>query len=121
MNVSEIKAFVLFETGNDQEDAAEFEPFLLDYINEGYDRLAFAYAKKHVEAGGEYLPLQSGDDEPNLPAWTHTAIANWAAWCVFRNGSPGRQNRGLAYRAAAEETAARILGGAAAHFVNAPR
>lgn len=108
MNVSQIKAFVLFETNNDQQDAGEFEPFLLDYINEGYDRLTWAYARKHVQEGGEYPPLQLEEDEPSLPAWVHLGIANWAAWCVYRNGNPGKQSRGFQYRAAAEEMIAGI-------------
>ena len=122
MNLSEMKAFVMFQTNNDAQDAGEYEPFLLDYINEGYDRLAWAYARKHVEEGGAFPPLMLDGDEPELPAWAHLGIANWAAWCVYRNGNPGKQNRGYQYRSAADETAARILNGAdATHFVNVPR
>ena len=122
MNVSQIKAFVLYQTNNDQEDVGDFEPFLINYINEGYDRLAYAHARLHVKEGGEYPPLQADGDEPNLPAYAHMGIANWAAFCVYRNGNPARQNRGIAFRAAAEETATRLINEVStAHFVNMPR
>jgi hypothetical protein len=48
MTVGEMKQFVMYQTGNDAEDAGEFLPYLMDYLNEGYDRLVFAFAREHV-------------------------------------------------------------------------
>jgi hypothetical protein len=120
MTVDEIKKFVMFQTSNDAEDVGEFLPYLLDYINEGYDRLVFAYAKEHVPST-TYPTLVLDTAVPVLPAWTHLGIANWATWCVYRNGNPAKQNRGFQFRAAAEETAAQIRGGSAPrNFYNMP-
>ncbi len=122
MNVSQIKDFVMFQTNNDAGDAGEFEPFLMDYINEGYDRLVWAHARRHLEKDSEYPPLADDTDEPKLPSFAHLGIANWAAWCVYRNGNPAKQSRGHQFRLAAEETLAGIRADVnATHFVNVPR
>lgn len=123
MTVGEIKDFVMFQTNNDAEDVGEYEPYLLGYINEGYDRLVYAFAKEHVASGSAaYPPLAQDTDVPLLPNWAHPGIANWATWCVYRNGNPAKQNRGMQFRAAAEETAAQIRSGSTAKaFFNVPR
>ncbi len=122
MTVGEMKQFVMFQTGNDAEDAGEFLPYLMDYLNEGYDRLVFAFAREHVADDSQSFPALGDDyDAPRLPNWTHPAIANWAAWCVYRNGNPQKQNRGFQFRAAAEETAAQLRGGTKTQtFFNMP-
>ena len=122
MTVGEMKRFVMHQTGNDTADVSEFLPYLTDYLNEGYDRLVFAFAKEHVADGSQSFPALADDlDAPRLPVWTHPAIANWAAWCMYRNGSPQKQNRGIQFRAAAEETAAQIRCGSKAQaFFNMP-
>jgi len=95
----------------------------MNYINEGYDRLVHAFAKEHIAGGSTTYPPLAGDaDAPNLPDWTHPGIANWATWCVYRNGNPAKQNRGYQFRGAAEETAAQVRSGTKTRtFFNMPR
>lgn len=120
MTLTEIKTAVMYQTNNDAADLGDFEPYITDYINEGYDRLVWAHEKKHVEAGGTHPPLSSGTDTPNLPKWTHGGIVNWATWCVYRGGNAARQNRGYAFRQAAEEIIAKIRESVDVKFVNVP-
>ena len=122
MNVGEIKAFVMFQTNNDAEDVGEYMPYLLDYINEGYDKMLYASANRHAAPDTDCPPLLQEEDAPNLPAWTHLGIANWATWCVYRNGNPAKQSRGVQFRAAAEEIASQLRSGTETkNFYNMPR
>ncbi len=123
MTVGEIKDFVMFQTNNDAEDVGEYEPYLLGYINEGYDRLVYAFAKEHIASDSSaYPPLADDADVLNLPEWVHPGVSNWATWCVYRSGNPAKQNRGLQFRAAAEEILSQIRAGSTAkNFFNIPR
>lgn len=104
LTVSEIKRLVMFQTNNDAEDLGDFQPFLMDYINEGYDLAAMAYAGQHVTEESEQFPrLRHDRSVPELPVWLHRAIADWATWLVYRNGNSGRQKRGLPFRQTAQE------------------
>ena len=104
MTLGEIKALIMFQTSNDVEDVGDFLPSLLVYINDGYDRLALAYADKHVTRASENYPSLAEDvDEPNLPEWTHKGVADWATWLVYKNGNPNKQQRGMAFRYSADE------------------
>lgn len=109
MTVEEIKNEVMFQTNNDVEDVDDYLPYLMDYINDGYDRLVKAWTKSHTPQE-EYPRLEYDFDEPNLPEWLHRYIADWATWLVYRNGNPQKQNRGMAYRAAFEEVLGKISG-----------
>ena len=40
MNLADIKSAIMHQTNNDADDLGDFLPYLVDYINEGYDRLA---------------------------------------------------------------------------------
>lgn len=103
MNLAEIKAAIMHQTNNDADDLGDFLPFLVDYINEGYDRLVNAWCGDHVSEDSEmYTPLKNDKADPQTPAWTHRAITDWATWLVYRNGNAGKQNRGMAYRMSAE-------------------
>ena len=104
MTLEKLKQQTMFQTGNDSSDLGDFLPYVVDYLNEGYDRLMFACCGKHVQDGGEILPLRHDRSEPELPEWAHSAIADWATWRIYANGSAGRQSRGLTFRAAFEET-----------------
>ena len=109
----------MFQTNNDADDLGDFLPYLMDYINEGYDRLAFAWTGEHPEGLGE-------TDTPLLPEWTHHAIADWATWMVYRNGNPQKQNRGYAFRNAFDEVLGRMISeggsqGKPENFFNIPR
>jgi hypothetical protein len=107
MTVGEIKSLVMFQTNNDADDLGDFMPYLLGYINEGYDRLIHAYAGQHVGDDG-VDPLKADSDIPQLPAWSHKGIADWATWLIYCNGNAQKQNRGFAFRSSAEETVVRI-------------
>lgn len=104
MTVNEIKRLVMFQTNNDADDLGDFHPYLMDYINEGYDQAAMAWAGQHVaEDSRQFPPLRHDRAVPELPGWLHRAIADWATWLVYRNGSASRQKRGVLFRQAAQE------------------
>ena len=88
-------AQVMFQTNNDLEDLGDFRPHVVDYVNDGYDRLLTAYDKSHV---GIYPHLVENTDVPFVPEWMHRYLADWATWLVYRNGNPQKQSRGYAYR-----------------------
>lgn len=126
MKVNEIKNEVMFQTNNDADDLGDFMPFLMDYINEGYDRLVYAWDKQHVATDSEdYPPLYGDEDVPNLPEWAHRALADWATWLVYRNGNPQKQQRGYPYRSAFDEILNKITqeggkNGKVKNFFNIP-
>ena len=104
MNLAEIKNEVMFQTNNDEDDLQDFLPYLNDYINEGYDRLVYAFAHTHASNDSEQYPLMKVDKaQPNLPSWTHRYIADYATWLVYRNGNTQKQSRGQRYLQRFEE------------------
>lgn len=111
MTVGEIKNEVMYQTSNDVEDLEEFLPYLTDYINEGYDKMVYAWAKEHLSSTGEYPFFSSDNEVPLLPEWTHRGLADYATWLVYRNGNPQKQQRGLAFLNAFEELISRITAG----------
>ena len=126
MTLAEIKEMVMFQTNNDAEDVGDYLPSLVDYANEGYDLLVYVYDKQHVdEMSADYPPLEMDVDEPNLPGWTHKAIADWATWLVYRNGNPQKQQRGYAFREAFEAIKSRLAAepknGPYNNFINIPK
>lgn len=107
MTLTEIKNRVMFQTNNDAEDVGDYLPHLVDYINDGYDRLVVVWAKAHVpsEEWPALRELEQGEepsdppvDVPKTPEWTHKYLADWATWLVYRNGNPQKQQRGYAFR-----------------------
>lgn len=109
MTLLEIKEQVMFQTNNDADDLEDFEPHIVDYINDGYDRIVEVFDHQHVSEGNATYPTMSeNDDEPNLPEWMHRYLVDWATWLVYRNGNPQKQNRGYAYRESFERFLARI-------------
>ncbi len=133
MTLAEIKNQIMFQTNNDEEDVDDYLPHLVDYINDGYDRLVKVWTKSHTPQG-EYPRLSEDTDEPNLPEWTHRGICDWATWLVYRNGNPQKQQRGMAYRNEFYELLAKLSdeGGADGmnedgtskqyrHFINIPK
>lgn len=107
MTLTELRNYVLFQTNNDVDDLSDYTPYLDGYLNEGYDRLAEAYAGEHV-GSTDYPLLAAATDVPALPAWQHLGIAYWATWLVYRNGNPSKQQRGMQFRASAEEIVAKV-------------
>lgn len=107
MTLGEIKDQVMFQTNNDPEDADDYLPHLVDYINEGYDKLVDVWNRNHVP-GVTYDRLEIDPDEPELPEWTHRALADWATWLVYRNGNPQKQQRGYAFRESFERILSKI-------------
>lgn len=111
MDLSALRQQVMFQIGSDAEDVQDFLPYLTQYINEGYDRLVMAAYGRHVSnEEDDYLPLSHDRSTPNLPDWTHRAIADWATWLICRNGNTQRQNRGYAFRKAFEDVESRVRG-----------
>ena len=109
MDLLALRQQVMFQIGADEGDIQDFLPHLTDYLNEGYDRLVMAAFRKHVsDEDSDYQPLVHDGSIPNLPTWTHRAIADWATWMVCRNGSTQRQNRGYAFRKAFEDAENRL-------------
>lgn len=96
MTVDELKNAVMFQTNNDTDDVADFTPYLLDYINEGYDNLVFPYAGAHIGTT-DYPRLSANADEPNLPTWSHHAIADYATYRIYQNGNATKQSRGVQF------------------------
>jgi len=119
MDLSAIKQQVMFQIGGDAEDVQDFLPYLTQYINEGYDRLVMAVCGQHVsDEADEYPPLSHDKSSPNLPAWTHRAIADWATWLICRNGNVQRQNRGYAFRKAFEDVESRLRGAQSGRYIH---
>lgn len=124
MTVGEIKNEIMFQTNNDVDDLDEFLPYLMDYINQGYDQLVYAWAKEHL--GTDDWPWLTADtDIPALPEWTHRGLVDYATWLVYRNGNPQKQERGLPFRSAFLEllsaiTAAGGKNGRVTKFINIP-
>lgn len=126
MTVGEIKNEVMFQTNNDADDLGDFMPYLMDYINEGYDRLVYAWAGVHPSDVDETWALLHEDtDTPDTPEWTHRALVDYATWLIYRNGNSQKQNRGYAFRGAFDEMIAKItsqggINGKVTHFKNIP-
>lgn len=123
MTVSEIKNRIMYQTGNDGEDITDHLPWVLEYVNQGYDRMLATYVKRHV--GDEEYPLLAADeDTPKLPDWVHYALADFATWCIYRNGNTQRQQRGMRYLASYEDALVDLrsdpAGAAAINFYNIP-
>ena len=110
MTLAEIKDQIMFQTNNDAEDIDDYLPHVNDYINDGYDRLVKVWTKSHHIPADEYPRLENDTDTPNLPAWTHRAICDWATWLVYRNGNPQKQQRGMYFRQSFEEVLSMIEG-----------
>lgn len=136
MTVEEIKNRVMFQTNNDVDDMDDYLPYLMGYINEGYDRLTYAYAGRHLsdvgtdENGVMYYAMMDDTDVPAIPERYHPAIADFATWLVYRNGNTQKQNRGMAFLRSFEEYLSQIkneggaigeVNGKATNFINIPR
>ena len=120
MTLEEISAYVMFQTNNDTEDLIDFTPYVMGYINEGYDRLSVAFDGVHVPSSAR-PELDADADEPDLPEWAHLGVAHWATWCVYRNGNPAKQQRGLYFRDAAERMQEKLrMAGGPNQFKNIP-
>lgn len=94
MTLADIKKQALFQYNNDTDPVDDFDflPHLVDYINEGYEDLYWNWTDEHVDS-----PLREERDVPLLPEWAHRAVADYATYLIYRNGSSARQNRGQAY------------------------
>ena len=119
MTLKLIEEQVMFQTNNDADDLGDFTPHLVDYVNEGYDRLVVVWDHQHVKTGGEYSPLENDTDVPNVPEWTHRYLADWATWLIYRNGNPQKQQRGYAYRESFEKMLATVAGQGGINGTNA--
>ena len=87
MTYAEIRGDV--PDGQRHADYTEYEPSLGAYINEGYGKLLYAYDKTRV--GDETNPALAEIRTPGIPEHAHRAIADYATYMLYRNGSPERQ------------------------------
>ena len=120
MTLSELRNLVLFQTNNDADDLGEFQPAIEAYINEGYDKLVWEFARQHLD-DGDYMSLSSGSDEPEIPEWAHRAIADYATYMVYRNGNLSKQNRAVPFYQMFEQVRMKLQWQGAnknAHFYN---
>lgn len=109
MNLKELKTTVMHQIGGDEGDLADYQPYLTDYLNDGYDRLMYACQGQHItDDHSSCSPLTNDRSVPDLPQWAHGAIADWAAWLLLRNGGADSQSRGLAFRRSFEQTEKRL-------------
>ena len=133
MTLGEMKDQIMFQSNNDAEDIEDYLPHVLDYINDGYDRIMTVWQSDHVP-GQSYDRLTYDSDEPELPEWLHRYICDWATWLIYRNGNPQKQQRGMQYRYAFEEMLSKLAGDGGAdgynedgskkrykNFINIPR
>lgn len=111
MTLQQLTQRVLFETNTDADDLGDFQPHLTAYLNQGYDRLLTAFVGEHV--GRRHPPMSHPKARPELPEWAHGAVADYAAWQLYRCGGPSRQARGEAFRAAYEDITRRLRAEAA--------
>ena len=95
MTFANIRDMVMFQTGNDTSDYAEFEPSLSEYINEGYGVIQRDLFRKQV--GIDFNRMVAADDTPDIPEALHRSIADYATYMVYRNGNVARQNRGVPF------------------------
>ena len=109
MTVKEIKDFIMHQhLDMDSDDVTEYLPFLMTYVNEGYDKCLKAWA--HARIGDADFPMLVTDsDVPQIPERYHKALCDWATWCMYRNGNQQKQARGKEYRWAFEEALADML------------
>lgn len=109
MTLGEIKYHVMFQANNDPDDIGDFEPHIIDYINEAYDRLVNVWDRQHTRfARVDYPRLANDTDTPLTPEWTHRYLADWATWLIYRNGNPQKQQRGMAYRESFERMLSQV-------------
>ncbi len=103
MTLEKLKNLIMIQTGNDVEDYPDFAEQSLVYLNAGYRRVYRHWHGKMPETG-----LALDTDEPQVPEALHEAIADWATWLLYRNGNISKQNRGLAFREAAERALSQV-------------
>lgn len=103
MTLAQLKNLIMIQTGNDVEDYPDFAEQSLAYLNEGYRRVYSHWLGVFPET-----LLEADEDVPNVPVSLHHAIADWATWLLYRNGNISKQNRGLAFRGAAEKALSRV-------------
>ena len=122
MNLQELKEQVLFQIGSDLEEMEEALPFLVRFLNDGYDRLAMVCFGRHVSMDDPVLtPLSHDRAVPAVPVWAHGAIADWASWMLYRSGGASRQSRGYVFKSAFEETEKKLrLEKQTKQFINIP-
>lgn len=109
MNLGEIKNLAMFQFNMEQEDVREYLPFLVTYVNEGYDRFVRAWTGDRHAGGTDYPYLAADTDVPQIPVRFHKPLTDWATWCLYRNGNQAKQNRGYEYRNSFELALAEML------------
>jgi hypothetical protein len=109
MTLAEIKNLAMFQYNMEPGDEAEYTPFLIAYINEGYDRFVRAWTGERHAGGTDYPLLTADGDVPRIPERYHKPLTDWATWCLYRNGNSAKQQRGYEYRRSFEEALAAMI------------
>lgn len=109
MTLKEIKELAMFQYNMDGEDAGDFLPYLVTYVNEGYDRMVRAWTGGRHGGGTDYPYLSGDEDVPRVPERYHKPLCDWATWCLYRNGNGAKQQRGFQYRYSFEEALAEMM------------
>lgn len=109
MNYGQIRDLAMMQMGLEAEDAADCEPALSAAINEAYDQLSFASTGLRVGDDEALPPLKALNACPELPHWTHRALADWAVYRLCMNGGPAKAARGGAFQDAYRSILARMM------------
>ena len=98
MDVKSMQDMVMIQTNNDPSDIVDYKTEVLEYLNEGYNRLYFRHMEAYPAAA-----LVLDTDTPDLPKETHRYIVDWATWRFYMNGNQSKQNRGIPFRNSFDE------------------
>lgn len=84
------------EQANYDDDDAEVEDRVKEFINEGLNQIAL---KRLNDDLSDYSELTSDTDEPDarIPAWMHPLAVDYALYMWFRDGNTVKQQRAMAY------------------------
>ena len=102
MTIDELKAVVMLQLGEDVADVSDYSVLLDTYLEAGYRIMADKYLS------GDMKGVEPLVTENLLPAWTHSALADYATYRILMNGNAQKQNRASAFYATFRDTTARM-------------
>ena len=103
MTVKEIKDFIMHQhLDMDSDDVTEYLPFLMTYVNEGYDKCLKAWA--HARIGDPDFPMLVTDsDVPQIPERYHKALGKQTKYTTITDTSMGGGNTHYTYAVKADQ------------------
>lgn len=86
----------IYQFNADWDDYEDYAPHVDAYVNDGYDQVLYALTDYHLDDLPVFPTLTTDNPEevPKVPQWTHFPIADYATYCMYRNGNPQKQQRG---------------------------